>query len=64
MPSCRIVYAREILEPDEELPEGVSEYIGVVVCQNGCPELERRRKRALRVARERGWLLDEGWSWE
>jgi hypothetical protein len=64
LPACRVASAAELArERGHADPE---RFAGLYIqkCADGCPLLDRTMARAREVARERGWLTDEGFIWE
>lgn len=61
LPGCRSVPVNQLLA---ERGQERFASIHIQKCADGCPILARSLERARAVARERGWLTDEGWTWE
>lgn len=64
LPECRSVPVNDLRVERGEEPDERFESIHIQKCADGCPRLAQTLERAQTVAREQGWLTDEGFIWE
>lgn len=65
LPECTTYSIRDYVETASGVPRpDINESIRMEKCADGCPVLARSLRRAKQVAREQGWLTDQGFIWD